>query len=125
MPRLGPPATRVQRTPLGARIHELRGGITLRSLAKELGIDFTYLSKIENGADVPSEDTLRKIASWFKADADELLALAGKVPPALAERARTEHQMGRLLRRLPNLPPDKMREIYRVADLEDADADTH
>lgn len=111
------------RTPLGARLRELRldRSLTLRGLADELRLDFTYLSKIENGADTPGEETLQRMARFFEVDADELLALAGRVPPELAERARREPNMGRFLRRLPDLPPDKMREIYDLAGIDEVD----
>jgi transcriptional regulator with XRE-family HTH domain len=121
MPRGSSRQSRVARTPLGARIHELRGELTLRELADDLKIDFTYLSKIENGSDVPGEETLRKVAARFKVDPDELLALAGKVPPELAARARRERPMGRLLRRLPSLTQDQLRQIYDVAGVDDPD----
>ena len=45
----------------GARLRELRkqAGMSLRELADRVGIDFTYLSKIENGAmPPPSEKVL-------------------------------------------------------------------
>jgi transcriptional regulator with XRE-family HTH domain len=95
--------------------------MTLRELAGELGLDFTYLSKIENGSDVPGDDTLRKIALKFGVNADELLGLAGKVPAELRERARQERPMGQLLRRLPNLSAEAMRQIYEAAGIEDPD----
>jgi len=50
-------------------------------LAGQVGIDHTYLSKIENGHMEPSSDTLLQIADELEADADKLLAMAGKVPP--------------------------------------------
>lgn len=123
MPREPRGHSRVRRTPLGARINELRADLTLRELADDLEIDFTYLSKIENGSDVPGEETLRKIASRFQVEAEQLLALAGKVPPELVARARRERPMGRLLRKLPSLPEETMRQIYDAAGIEDPDDD--
>ena len=116
-------SSKVNRSPLGQRIKELRGDVTLRTLAAELKIDFTYLSKIENGSDVPGEDVLRKMASHFGVDAEELLGLAGKVPTELTDRARAEPATGRLLRRLSKLSQEQMREIYKVAGVEHADED--
>ena len=111
-------SSRVHRTPLGQRIRELRGDVTLRALATALHIDFTYLSKIENGSDIPGEDVLRNMAAHFGVDAEELLALAGKVPTELSDRARAEPATGRLLRRLPKLSQEQMRAIYKVAGVE-------
>ena len=50
----------------GSRIRQLRTdkGISLRDFADIVGIDFTYLSKIENGkVDPPSEDKIKVMAS--------------------------------------------------------------
>jgi HTH-type transcriptional regulator, competence development regulator len=76
----------------GERIRGLRKAqnLTLRALAVKLKINFTYLSKIENGkldfGDYPSEDLIRKLAKFLGTDADELLLLAEKIPPHIKKR---------------------------------------
>lgn len=69
----------------GERLRQLRRekGLTLRGLAEAVGVDFTYLSKIENGKAgyTPGADTIRALAEALEADALELLRLADKVPP--------------------------------------------
>ncbi len=78
---------------LGERIRELRTAqeLTQRDAASRAGIDFTYLSKIENGkldrSDYPSEKLIRKLAEVLKGDTDELLLLAEKVPDSIRRRA--------------------------------------
>ena len=72
----------------GERIRELRtrAGLTLRRLAKEVNVDITYLSKIENGVmPPPSESVILKLAENLNTDKDELLILAGKVPQDIVE----------------------------------------
>jgi len=72
----------------GAKLRDLRkkSGMTLRELADKVGIDFTYLSKIENGAlPPPSEKVIRKLAEVFNYEQDELLALGGIIPADIAE----------------------------------------
>jgi len=96
-------------------------GLTLRRLAQEVGLDFTYLSKIENGSDVPGEETLRRMEGFFGTEPEELVVLAGKVPPELTELARQDASMGRLLRRLHELPADKLQTIYREAGVDTAE----
>jgi transcriptional regulator with XRE-family HTH domain len=54
-----------------------------RTLAEETGVDFSYLSKVEN--DVPgfatlSEPTLTRLAAALDVDPDEMITRAGKVP---------------------------------------------
>jgi transcriptional regulator with XRE-family HTH domain len=71
----------------GEKIKELRKkkNLTLRALAEKVDLDFTYLSKIENGKVdyTPSSDKIRSLANVLDADELELLKLADKVPPEL------------------------------------------
>lgn len=67
----------------GDQIRQLRRrqGLTLRELAGLVGINFTYLSKIETGSgQPPSEETIRSLAKVLDFDADELILLANKLP---------------------------------------------
>ncbi len=71
----------------GHRLRQLRQGkgLTLRQLAVAVGVDFTYLSKIENdkAGYLPGAETIRSLAEVLGADALELLQLANKVPPEM------------------------------------------
>ena len=77
---------------IGQRIKELRKakGLGQRAVAAQVGINFTYLSKIENDkvdfAAFPSEDTIRKLAKVLEADVDELLLMAEKIPDRIRQR---------------------------------------
>ncbi len=76
----------------GERLRELRKAKNLgqRALADMVDINFTYLSKIENGrldfAQFPSEELIRKLAKALDADEDELLLLAKKIPEDIKNR---------------------------------------
>lgn len=76
----------------GERLRELRKAKNLsqRALADKVGINFTYLSKVESEkldfAQYPSEELIRKLAKALEADVDELLLLAKKIPPDIRER---------------------------------------
>jgi len=72
----------------GKRLKELRkkARLTQRELAQKVGIDFTYLSKLESGATPPpSEKVILELANVLNADRDELLTLAGKIPPDISQ----------------------------------------
>ncbi|MBI3931540.1 MAG: helix-turn-helix domain-containing protein [Chloroflexi bacterium] len=72
----------------GARLKELRKqiGLSQRELADEVGINFTYLSKIENGVmPPPSDKVILRLVKALKADKDELLTLAGRIPDDIAQ----------------------------------------
>ena len=95
--------------PFPDRLRELRRAARLsqRALAERVGVDFTYLSKIENGrVEPPSEGALLRIAKELAgklgkdetALADELITLAGKIPSDLAETLSRNPEVVRLLR---------------------------
>ncbi len=78
-----------------------------RSLAKLIGIDFTYLSKIENNrADyAPKEDVIRALARELDLNEDELVFLAGRIPQRDEELLRQHYQtMPALFRRMRENP---------------------
>ena len=76
----------------GERIRQLRKakGLTLRVLAGRVGVNFTYLSKIENGkldfGDYPGEGLIRRLSKALDASVDDLLLLAEKVPDRIRRR---------------------------------------
>lgn len=72
----------------GTRIRQLRKehDLTLRELAEQVDIDFTYLSKIENDrGPAPAEDTIRRLSKVLNTDAEELVLLAKKMPAAFEQ----------------------------------------
>jgi HTH-type transcriptional regulator, competence development regulator len=88
--------------------------LTQREVALALGIDFTYLSKIENDkGDPPAESIVRKLAGILEIDEEELLALAAKVPPGLRVRAGQDVRFARLLRQLPEVADKDLQDLYK------------
>jgi len=72
----------------GFVLRELRRakGISQRSLAEKVGVDFSYISKIENDRlPPPAADTIVKICEVLEVSPDSLLALSGKIPSELRE----------------------------------------
>jgi transcriptional regulator with XRE-family HTH domain len=74
-------------TTFGLKLREFRQqkGMTLRALAEAAGVDFTYLSKIENDkvGYLPGAETIRDMAPAVEIDPIILLELANKLPPEL------------------------------------------
>lgn len=64
---------------IGPALREIRKGkgISLRALAKEVGIHFASLSNIENDKESIGQETLERIAEALDADVDLLMGLAG------------------------------------------------
>jgi len=62
-----------------------RTGKGIKRLAPELGVSYSYLSKLENDEIGPSQELIERIADHFEYDREKLMLSAGKVPAELVE----------------------------------------
>ena len=72
----------------GQTLKEIRRskGVTQRQLAAAVGVDFSYISKVENDRmPPPAADTIVKICEKLGVSPDELLAMTGKMPTPVKE----------------------------------------
>lgn len=103
-------------TTIGQRIREIRKSrnLTQRELADRVGINFTYLSRVENDRlddeQTPREETLQRIARALDADPDELLLLARRIPDAYRDRILSRPGM---FRKLLNLSDTALEELVK------------
>jgi transcriptional regulator with XRE-family HTH domain len=76
---------------LGQVLRELRKkkGVSIKTMAPEVSIDHTYISKIENGYVVPSIEVVKRLANYFHYDKDELLVLSDHIPDDIREILKT------------------------------------
>ncbi len=94
----------------GARLARAQGTdgrrFSLRAVAGRVGIEPSYLSKIERAEQPPpGEGVIRRLAEDLGEDPDVLLALAGKVSADLLAIIRARPQLfAQLLRELRGLP---------------------
>jgi transcriptional regulator with XRE-family HTH domain len=88
---------------------------SVRQVARRVGIEPAYLSKIERGEQAPpSEATIRKLAADLALDADLLLAMAGKISADLREViCRRPQLFAALIRDLKELPDHALLRIVR------------
>ena len=107
----------------GSYIRQLRRDkqLTQRAFAEQLEVDFTYISKIENGKtdNPPSEDVIRKMAQILEIDADRLLDLAGKFNQSDLRRAVEDTpEIAILLRRLQsgNFTPAQINKMIQMTN---------
>ena len=90
----------------GERVRELRQakGLTQRDLAKEAGISYTYVSKVETGTMPPPRHkiitTLASVLGVSDKETDELFGLARKIPHELM--GKVDAQTIRMLRSMGN-----------------------
>jgi transcriptional regulator with XRE-family HTH domain len=72
----------------GQALREVRRSkdMSQRELAKKVGVDFSYISKIENDRlSPPAADTIVKICKALEVPVEDLLALKGKIPSELED----------------------------------------
>ncbi|PKN31141.1 MAG: XRE family transcriptional regulator [Deltaproteobacteria bacterium HGW-Deltaproteobacteria-21] len=75
-------------TTFGQMLRELRRskGMSQRDLSAKVGVDFSYISKLENDRlPPPAADTVMRICQVLGADPNNLLAVTGKVPTEVKE----------------------------------------
>jgi transcriptional regulator with XRE-family HTH domain len=94
---------------------------SVRQVAARVGVEPSYLSKVERGAEPPpSEPRIRALAADLGEDPDVLLALAGKVSSDLqAIIRRRPALMAEIIRELKRLPAHAVLRIVR--DVRDGD----
>lgn len=87
----------------------------MRQVAQRVGIEPSYLSKIERGEQPPpSEQTIAAIARELDEDPDVLLALAGKVSSDLLAAIRKRPKLfAQLIRELRNMPDHAVLRVVR------------
>lgn len=88
---------------------------SVRQVARRVGIEPAYLSKIERGEVAPpSEATTVRLAAELDQDPDVLLALAGKVSGDLQEIIRKRPRLfAELIRQLKEAPDDALLRVVR------------
>ena len=90
-------------------------GFSVRKLAARVGVQPSYLSKVEREEVAPpSEATIVKLAEELGEDPDVLLALAGKVSRELQAVIRARPRIfADLLRSLKDLPDHAVARVVR------------
>lgn len=92
-------------------------GYSQRDLAASVGVDYTYLSKIENGVlPPPSDETIIRIAQALGIQTDELLLAANRVPPDVTDLVTRSKSIPELLRITKDMSEDELRRLVDYAD---------
>ena len=77
--------------------------LTLRELAKKLGIKYPYLSDLERNRARPSENLARKIAQFFNEDEEKIIFIARDIPKVIED----------LKNKFPNAAPEYFRNTLK------------
>ena len=88
---------------------------SLRQVAKRIGVEPAYLSKVEREeVSPPSEQTIIKLADELNIESDLLLAMAGKVSTDLREIIMKRPELfAELIRSMKDLPDNAVLRIAR------------
>ena len=112
----------MDQTPFGSTLRTIREAklvndprFSVRRLAARVGVEPSYLSKVERGEVAPpSEATIVALAEALGEDPDVLLALAGKVSRQLqAVILKRPRLFAQLLRELESLPDHAVLRLVR------------
>lgn len=98
------------------RARRVEKKVSLRKLAELVGINFTYLSKIESGdLAPPAEDKIRSLAQHLELDTDKLFSLAQKIPGDLGHLA-LRPKIPLLLRATETLDEFQVQKLIAMAE---------
>ena len=88
---------------------------SLRKVAERVGLEPSYLSKIERGDQAPpSEEKIVALARDLDEDPDVMLALAGKVSSDLQQIIRNRPELfAQLIRQLKDMPEHAVLRLVR------------
>ncbi|QDT34016.1 helix-turn-helix domain-containing protein [Thalassoglobus polymorphus] len=93
-------------------------GFSLRKFAEKVGISPTYLSLVEQGKveSPPTADRVKRMAELLEENADQWIALAGRVPGDLSEIIQKQPtEMPELLREASGLTPEQLQKLTKQA----------
>jgi transcriptional regulator with XRE-family HTH domain len=96
-------------------LREKDPGFSVRQLAARVGVEPSYLSKVERGEQPPpGEQTVIALAKELGEDPDVMLALAGKVSSELLKIIRKRPKLfAELIRELKNMPDHAVVRLVR------------
>jgi len=104
-------------TTFGEMLRALRrqAGLSQRELAQRANLDFSYISKVENGRlPPPAADTIVLLCSILGVSADDLLAATRKLPSDVEEKISSSATAQAFLREAQSLTDDQWQQLTRT-----------
>lgn len=103
----------------------LKADYTLRKFAEEVGISAAYLSDIEHGRRMPSDEVLRRMVDKLRrvgASYDHLKALDSRIDAELTEWALQHPEASQMLREMRSskrAPKEVLEDLRRILQKDD------
>lgn len=93
----------------------IQSGFSMAQLAVRVGINPIYLSQVERGVRLPSDEIIRNLADFFKLDENDLFDMVGRVPLVVREELEKQSMLQSLLKEMVKVKLDeqKKQEIYQ------------
>ncbi len=104
-------------TTFGEMLRALRrqAGLSQRELAQRASLDFSYISKVENGRlPPPAADTIVLLCSILGVSADDLLAATRKLPSDVEEKISSSPTAQAFLREAQSLTDDQWQQLTQT-----------
>ncbi len=101
----------------GPMLRALRrqAGLSQRELAQRAHLDFSYISKVENGRlPPPAADTIVLLCAILGVPADDLLAATRKLPTDVEEKISASATAQAFLREAQSLTDDQWRQLTQA-----------
>ncbi len=98
----------------GEMLRTLRqnAGLSQRQLAQRAGLDFSYISKMENGRlPPPAADTIVLLCQILGVSADDLLAATRKLPTEVEEQVSASASAQAFLREAQSLTEEQWQQM--------------
>lgn len=107
--------TKSKNQEIGNFVAKLRAqkGLSMAQLAVRVGINPIYLSQVERGLRLPSDEVIQNIAEFFALDENDLFDMVGRVPLVVREELENQSILQNLLKEMLKLDEQKKQEIYQ------------
>ena len=89
--------------------------LSQRDLASMIEVDFTYISKIENGIlPPPSEEIIEKMAGVLQGDSIEWLLTANRIPADFEKLIIKDARVASFLRKASAITEEQWKQIEKI-----------
>jgi transcriptional regulator with XRE-family HTH domain len=97
------------------KLRRIELDLTLEDVSQAIGVSANYISLIERGKNVPSDEILDKLSKLYEMDRDELYECYGKIPATIQEELEEHDVLKEAIKRIgrdERLTPEDKENLY-------------